>query len=133
MKRVHVSPRADWQARVASVGLAFHTGETPYWHESACYELSLAQVEMIEAATNELHTLCLDAVDHVIRRDRFAELAIPEAAIPLIRESWAYDHPNIYGRFDLSYDGRGAPKLLEYNADTPTSLLEAAIVQWHWL
>jgi glutathionylspermidine synthase len=25
------------------------------------------------------------------------------------------------------------PKLLEYNADTPTSLLEAAVVQWYWL
>ena len=23
--------------------------------------------------------------------------------------------------------------MLEYNADTPTSLLEAAVVQWHWL
>ena len=26
----------------------------------------------------------------------------------------------------------GPPKLLEYNADTPTSLLEAAVIQWHW-
>src|SRR5262249_17337298 len=25
------------------------------------------------------------------------------------------------------------PKLLEYNADTPTALLEAAVVQWYWL
>ena len=25
------------------------------------------------------------------------------------------------------------PKLLEYNADTPTSLLEAAVIQWYWL
>ena len=28
---------------------------------------------------------------------------------------------------------RNPPKLLEYNADTPTSLLEAAVVQWYWL
>jgi glutathionylspermidine synthase len=41
--------------------------------------------------------------------------------------------PSLYGRFDLSYDGRNPPKLLEYNADTPTSLIEAAIAQWHWL
>ncbi len=39
----------------------------------------------------------------------------------------------IYGRFDLAYDGQNPPKLLEYNADTPTSLLEAAVIQWHWL
>ena len=39
----------------------------------------------------------------------------------------------MYGRFDLAYDGVNPPKLLEYNADTPTSLLEAAVVQWYWL
>src|SRR5207253_2980546 len=30
-------------------------------------------------------------------------------------------------------DGQGDPKLLEYNADTPTALLEASVVQWQWL
>ena len=34
--------------------------------------------------------------------------------------------PHLYGRFDLRYDGTGPAKLLEYNADTPTSLVEAA-------
>jgi hypothetical protein len=38
----------------------------------------------------------------------------------------------VYGRFDLRYDGKRPPVLLEYNADTPTTLLEAAILQWHW-
>ena len=38
----------------------------------------------------------------------------------------------IYGRFDLAWDGKGPPKLLEYNADTPTALLEAAVIQWFW-
>jgi glutathionylspermidine synthase len=41
--------------------------------------------------------------------------------------------PSIYGRFDLWYNGAGStPKLLEYNAQTPTSLVEAAVIQWHW-
>ena len=39
----------------------------------------------------------------------------------------------MYGRFDLRYDGGGPAKLLEYNADTPTTLLEASILQWNWL
>ena len=133
MKRITLAPREDWQARVESVGLAFHTGGTPYWNESACYELTLEQSDLIEVATNELHELCLQAVQHVIDHDRFGELAIPETAVPLIRDSWNHDAPSIYGRFDLSYDGKGPPKLLEYNADTPTSLLEAAVVQWYWL
>ena len=36
-------------------------------------------------------------------------------------------------RIDLAYDGMSPPKLLEYNADTPTALVEASVVQWHWL
>jgi glutathionylspermidine synthase len=128
-----LTARADWRARVESVGLAFHTGAVPYWNEAACYEFTMPQIELIEIATNELHAMCLQAVQHVIDHDRFTELAIPQAAVPLIRESWDNDHPSVYGRFDLSYDGSGPPKLLEYNADTPTSLLEAAVVQWHWL
>jgi glutathionylspermidine synthase-like protein len=46
---------------------------------------------------------------------------------------WEQEPPAIYGRFDLAYDGKNPPKLLEYNADTSTSLLEAAVVQWYWL
>ncbi len=133
MMRITISPRAVWTARVESLGLAFHSGQTPYWNESACYELTMDQVELMETATNELHGLCLETVQHVIEEERYAELAIPAHAIPLIRDSWNNDHPSIYGRFDLSYDGKGPPKMLEYNADTPTSLLEAAVVQWHWL
>jgi glutathionylspermidine synthase len=133
MNRVTISPRPDWSARVESLGLAFHSGRTPYWNESACYELTMDQAELIETATNELHGLCLEAVQHVIDEERYAELKIPVHSIPLIRDSWINDHPGIYGRFDLSYDGKGPPKMLEYNADTPTSLLEAAVVQWHWL
>lgn len=42
--------------------------------------------------------------------------------------------PNIYGRFDLWYGGEGTvPKLLEFNAQTPTSLIESAVIQWSWL
>ena len=51
---------------------------------------------------------------------------------PSSAESWELDEHTIYGRFDLSYDGQGPPKLLEYNADTPTALLEAAVIQWFW-
>jgi len=42
---------------------------------------------------------------------------------------------NIYGRFDLVLDmkdGQLTPKLLEYNADTPTSLVESSLVSADW-
>src|SRR5262249_16917645 len=47
--------------------------------------------------------------------------------------SWKRGDPSLYGRFDLSYSGEGPAKLLEYNADTPTSVFESAVFQWQWL
>jgi glutathionylspermidine synthase len=87
---------------------------------------------MLEETTSELHRLCLEAVQHVIDNALFVQLHIPEALVPMIRRSWREQEQSLYGRFDLCYDGINAPKLLEYNADTPTSLLEAAVAQWNW-
>jgi glutathionylspermidine synthase len=127
-------PRPDWERRVEEVGLRHHTaGGVPYWNEEAHYVFSMAEVRRIEDATREIHALCLEAAEAVIAGKRYAELAIPPLAVPLIEASWEADAPSLYGRFDMSYDGRGEPKMLEYNADTPTSLVEAAVAQWYWL
>jgi glutathionylspermidine synthase len=90
-------------------------------------------VDVLEAASNELEKMSLAAVQHVIDNHLYARMGIAPAAIPLIEKSWEAEPPSLYGRFDLAYDGVNPPKLLEYNADTPTSLLEAAVVQWYWL
>jgi len=134
MKRIKNDVRPNWQKIVESQGMVYHTADgVPYWDESAYYEFSSKQIDELESATNELHKLCLDAVQHIIDKKRYKELQIPEAAIPLIEYSWENETPAIYGRFDLSYDGNNPPKMLEYNADTPTALLEAAVIQWYWL
>ena len=134
MQRVKQTSRAGWQETVASQGLIYHTPDgNKYWDESACYVFRAAQIDELERATNELQARCLDAVQFVIDRDRFADLGIPKQAVPAILKSWEEEPPAVYGRFDLSYDGRSVPKLLEYNADTPTALLEAAVIQWYWL
>jgi glutathionylspermidine synthase len=80
--------------------------------------------------------MCLAAAQHIIDEKRYAELDIPAFAIEAIEWAWNNEPPALYGRFDVAWAGAqsgSAPKLLEYNADTPTSLLEAAVVQWHWL
>jgi len=69
----------------------------------------------------------------VIESGDFERFHIPEPFHALIRQSWDADEKSLYGRFDLSWDGRGEPKMLEYNADTPTALLEASVVQWYWM
>jgi glutathionylspermidine synthase len=133
MKRVTIKPRPDWEKKVETVGLIYHHTEgRPYWNESAYYSFRAPEIERFESATNELHEMCLKAAQHIIDNNRFTELAIPEAAIPIIKQAWEDEPPALYGRFDLAYDGEQL-KLLEYNADTPTALLEASVAQWYWL
>jgi glutathionylspermidine synthase len=137
MRRINLTPRTDWQSKVESVGLTYHSPEAmaprTYWDESACYEFTAAEVDTLEAAANTMQEMCLAAAQHVIDNKRYAELEIPAEAIPVIEWAWDAEPPALYGRFDFLYNGVAPPKLLEYNADTPTSLLEAAVVQWHWL
>ena len=134
MKRLALIPRADWRAKAEALGFTYHTHESgPYWDESACYVFSSREVDELEAAANTLHQLCLDAAQVVIDRGWWDRLGIPERAVPTILASWNRDDPSLYGRFDLAYDGAAPPKLLEYNADTPTALIEAAVMQWYWL
>ena len=70
-------------------------------------------------------------------------MAMPPTRVPdaiaLIEDSWRRrddDQPTLYGRFDFAFGGAvvgdGQPKMLEYNAETPTGLYEAAVVQWTW-
>jgi len=134
MERKVTTERANWKARVEARGLVWHSAdEQPYWHEGVHYEITGDEIEKIERATNELHTLCLSAVQVVIDEKRYDQLGIPPTAIPLIESSWEAEPPSLYGRFDLAYDGVSPPKMLEYNADTPTSLLEASVIQWDWM
>jgi glutathionylspermidine synthase len=134
MRRETLPPRPDWQAKVEALGLDFHTtGGEPYWWEAACYGFSAAEVDVIEEATDALHQLCLEAVDRLVAGGDFSRLHIPDPFWTWIAESWRRRDPDLYGRFDLVFDGKDPPKMLEYNADTPTALLEAAVVQWYWL
>jgi glutathionylspermidine synthase len=134
MQRERLTPREDWVERVESVGMTYHTidGET-YWDESACYRFTPDEIDTLDRATEALQGLCIAAVERVIKDNLFGRLRIPESFVAEIVRSWDEDDPSLYGRFDLAYDGSAAPKLLEYNADTPTSILEASVVQWFWL
>lgn len=133
MRRLEIKPRAKWEKKVEETGLIYHhTGEGVYWNESVYYLLQSKEVDLIESATNEIQRLCLEAGQHIIDNKRYKELGIPDIAIPAIESAWKNEPPAIYGRMDLAYNGFEQPKLLEYNADTPTALLETAVTQWHW-
>ena len=134
MKRQPLAPRPDWPRRIEAAGMTYHSNAdgSSFWDESACYSFSLAEIEALERAVAQLDSMCLQAVEHVIQQGRWDEWGIPEAFRRFIVRSWETQDKTIYGRFDLRFDGRDI-KLLEFNADTPTSLLEASVVQWNWL
>jgi glutathionylspermidine synthase len=136
MQRIPCRERDDWQATAEACGFDFHTIDgVRYWDERAFYAFTLAEIEdLIETPTGEIDAMCRELCGSVVEDERhLRRLRIPEAFWPLIRDSWRRHDGSLYGRLDLSYGGSGAAKLLEYNADTPTSIFEAAVFQWTWL
>lgn len=141
-----MSPRPDWQAKVEALGFDWHSAPSPedpagrYWDESAYWRLTVDEVDLLEAATTELHRMCVAATGQAIARGLLPQFGFKPDAIALIEDSWRRREelqPSLYGRFDLAFGGAGVgdgqPKMLEYNAETPTGLYEAAVVQWTWL
>lgn len=147
MHRQSLRPRSDWKARMEALGFDFHTIPTEsdptglYWDESACWVFSEAEIDRLDDASVELHKMCMAAAKRIVDEKLYPLLNIPAHAVPAIEASWERQRQgrefSLYGRFDLAYGGDGygdgCPKLLEYNADTPTSLYEASVAQWAWL
>ncbi|RYD57139.1 MAG: glutathionylspermidine synthase family protein [Sphingobacteriales bacterium] len=131
MKRHTISPRPDWEEKIKAHGFLFYKNES-YYTETACYEFSSEEIDALDTATAECFDMCLKVVQHVIDHNLWDEFHIPKQYADLIKWSWDNDMPSIYGRMDMVYNN-GSIKMLEFNADTPTSLLEASVVQWYWL
>jgi glutathionylspermidine synthase len=131
MKRLAISPRKDWEEKVKQQGFVYYND---YYKEDACYAFSREEIDNLEEATGEVFDMCCKVMDHLIKSPHVLldKFKIPEQFVQLIIESWKEDEVSIYGRFDFAYDGKNI-KVLEFNADTPTSLLEASVIQWYWL
>ena len=136
MIRIPTSERPGWEQKAEEFGFKFHTmyGEK-YWDETAYYQFTLEQIEKdLEEPTEEIHQMCLQAVEKVVSDDQLMQqFCIPEAHWDLVRTSWLNADPSLYSRLDFVYDGTRPAKLYENNADTPTSLYETGFWQWLWL
>lgn len=133
MKRIPYTVRPNMEQRLTERGLSFWAWDN-YWSEDAFYQFTPPQIDRLEEAVAELQAMCVRAVEHVAKSDDLLrKLKIPELYWEPIRRSLSMKSFSLYGRFDLGWDGNGYPKLLEYNADTPTSILESAVCQWDWL
>lgn len=132
MKRIPVIPRTDYKEKIEALGFDFH-GD--YWREEAYYSFTTDEISRIEEATREAYGMYCDAAQHILayRPDLMEHiLNIPPEICERILQSWDEDELSLYGRFDFMLDKDGTPKILEFNADTPTSLLEASVIQWQW-
>ena len=135
MQKLSLPERPGWRDRAAELGFTFaDMGGEPYWDETSAYRFTLRQIEDdIEAPGAELHAMCREAVAHAVAsEDWMTRLEIPRPHWDFVAQAWANNEPELYGRLDLAYDGKGPARLLEYNADTPTALYESASFQWLW-
>ncbi|MBN1171014.1 MAG: glutathionylspermidine synthase family protein, partial [Micromonosporaceae bacterium] len=154
MLRHHCVPRPSWESDVRADGLVYVettdpvTGQTfPYWSEDAYYEVTVGDCDRLAEACTDLTAMFIEAGDHIIENRLFEKMGIPAYAVPAITRTWADDDPHaywpsLYGRFDLRWSTNpdllrrdatlAIPKLLEYNADTPTAFPESTAVQWNW-
>ncbi|EMW4662755.1 glutathionylspermidine synthase family protein [Salmonella enterica] len=136
MLRHNVPIRRDLDKIACDHGFDFHVIDNEiYWDESRAYRFTLRQIEeQIEKPTAELHQMCLEVVERAVRDEQIMQqLAIPPLYWNVIAESWRSRDPSLYGRMDFVWCGKDPVKLLEYNADTPTSLYESSYFQWLWL
>lgn len=126
----HVTPISN--ELMEEVGMTWHTDRdgTPYV-PNEIVPVTEAEAEGYYEAANTLYDMFVEAGQHVIDNDLFFELDIPFNLISQIKRSWENDDLHLYGRFDFAGGIDGVPiKLIEFNADTPTSLFETAVVQW---
>ena len=136
MRRVIITQRPNLKQSALAHGYPYDAaGGVPYWDETAYYSFTLRQIEdHLEGPAEEIERLCFEVLNRAVADETvFQRLRIPEAYWNYIAESWRKLEKDLLGRFDFSYNGSGPAKLLEYNADTPTTLYEAAVFQWEWL
>ncbi len=114
------------------IGLSWHTDrDGSSYIDSQLVRVSEAEAEAYYTAANALYDMYVEAAQRVIDEQLYVELGIPANLVKQIEDSWDNDDLHLYGRFDLAGGLDGLPiKLIEFNADTPTSLFETAIVQW---
>ena len=128
---LNLNPIPD--TKLEELGFSWHTdSDGSKYISDQLVQITQNEAEAYYTATNELYDMYVEAAEYVIENELFFELGIPFNLVEAIKKSWENDvHWHIYGRFDLAGGVDGKPiKLIEFNADTPTSLVESALLQW---
>ena len=96
---------------------------------ASVHEISREFREELRQASELLGAVYARTVEVVIQggNDLLAELGVPDAAWDAVRTSLPELLPTVIGRFDFAATSNGL-KLLEFNAETPIDIVEAAYV-----
>ena len=135
--------RDNWleQARLLGFDTAL-LSEPPYWVEALeapfCLELTVADIALLEQVGRTVQSQVLALVERVCcgpdSEVLMERLSIPPDYRRAVRLSFERHDPSLYSRLDLAFQpGQSSPRLLELNADTPSSLMEASVLQLAWL
>ncbi|KLU81094.1 hypothetical protein MAPG_00189 [Magnaporthiopsis poae ATCC 64411] len=150
MRRVHIEPRPNASRLVQSQGLVHNEDPFPddqhelYWPEDRYYAFTTEEINLLERASREVFEMLCEAAEHLVDNPHLIteRMAIPAFCVRQIVDSWDREPAfgSVYSRFDVCFGGLDhpdprlrVPKFYEFNADTPTSLLEGSSVQWYWL
>lgn len=148
----NVAQRPDWETEILRQGLVYSPTRTAdgslmqYWREGAAYAFTMADADELAAAAEACFAMFVEAGDYLVAHPKvMTRMGIPEWAHAMIKRSWddtidGEEFGSVYGRFDFRFGGLNhddsamrTPKLYEFNADTPTCLVESAWIQWLWL
>ncbi|PHH82389.1 hypothetical protein CDD82_6154 [Ophiocordyceps australis] len=149
MRRVTTEMRPNATRLVQSQGLVYtKPADSPdptdnYWPDDRYYSFTSAETALLEEASRDVFAMCCEAADYLVDHPHVMhKMGIPDFAVEQVIKSWDREPAwgSLYGRFDICFGGLDhadprlrVPKFYEFNADTPTSLVEAASIQWLWL
>lgn len=131
--------RENYKDQLNAIGFNYHDlpsgpEQADYYQEGVVYALSEKEVDIIQEGSQELHNMTIEMCSEMIRRGDYPEyFALDQLSIPLIEQSWKRNDPSLYGRFDLVLGRDNSLKMLEYNGDTPVSILECSVAQWNYI
>ncbi|RKK06884.1 hypothetical protein BFJ66_g17365 [Fusarium oxysporum f. sp. cepae] len=149
MRRTASKTRPNFTRLVQSQGLVYAdytvpNAREPYWPDDRYYSFTSKEIALLEDASKDVFNMCCEALDYLVEHPDIVsgKMAVPAFTLKHIVESWTREPAwgSVYGRFDVCFGGLDhpderlrTPKFYEFNADTPTSIVEAACIQWLWL
>ena len=101
MKRITGFPtRPNMVQQLLDVGFDYYnlpsSDGSHYWSDNVAYEFTLAEIDRIEDATNELHSMCMDFVNDEVKQGDYAHYRFTDLQKNLIEQTWAKNVPHLY-------------------------------------